>query len=515
MRLQRILACLALAALLHFQIRQIVTASVLYDDAFIASVAKNLALGLGYSTSYHGSDLFDPEISTGPAVIFPTALLMLGVGNKYWVPDLAITIAIWAGLIALFWCLRRSTGRYFALAIAIVSAGLLMAGSDEYGLLGELPAALLVGCAFALLSDSRRDPCRDGFMAGIVLGLAISAKLVAVFVLPALVAVPLIEAVVDRTEVDPFTWRRLGWCCAGLCVPLVIWQAYRLIALSGSVTGWLALTRREVGFLAGSGSLSGIGQLREGPSLFGVVARTVRQNVVMLSGYTGGRVRLLPGMAAMTASLKAVFSSRNVQPSVKRLLRYLCFAMLLHFAWWLALSPTGWFRHLLPGVVYLIVLIAVLLPASLIASWRAGAMGAVGLCLSIALVISPWQRQSSGFSSIFDFGFEPQPRLSALLQTRAKLIELEHDRSVLLVGCGWWVPRDLEYVLPEANNFRDCYRLTPKETMSKRIVLVRDEYFNKEHSVALSGYQAACEQHVIYRNNPYVVSECPGLPTTP
>ena len=71
---------------------------------------------------------------------------------------------------------------------------------------------------------------------------------------------------------------------------------------------------------------------------------------------------------------------------------------------------------------------------------------------------------------------------------------------------------DLEYVLPRVNNFKDCFRLTQQDADPRRIILVHNEFFNWEKGPVLEAYRAACDQHVMFALDPYVVSECPGVP---
>ena len=161
-----IVAVLLLGVLLQFHVRQIVTSSVLYDDAFIATAAKNLAMGAGYASSYHGIDRFDPEISTGPVIVMPTALLISLLGNQYWVPGLAITILIWTTLLLLMGRLRPLGGAWHSLGIAVMAGGLIVFGTNEFGLLGELPAVFLTVLAFTWLADDSRSDLTSGIVRG-------------------------------------------------------------------------------------------------------------------------------------------------------------------------------------------------------------------------------------------------------------------------------------------------------------------------------------------------------------
>jgi hypothetical protein len=502
-----------LALLLQFHVRQIVTSSVLYDDAFIAAAAKNVAMGAGYASSYHGIDLFDPEISTGPLIVLPAALLISLLGNQYWVPGLAITIAIWATLLLFMGKLRRLTGRWYLLAIAITAGGLIVFGTNEFGLLGELPAVFLVVSAFALFADDSASDIWSGFGAGVALGLAIYAKLTVAFALPALLLTPWLMAAPGRGISRGSAWqRRLGWCCAGLALPIVTWQVYQFAELSWSIDAWAGVKGRQLAFLMGLQSLSGIGQLQETPSIAQVLLRNVSRNATALSGYFGGLWRLLPVLAAMALALRLTITSPIVPAVAKRTSWLLLCATGLHLVWWLAVSPTGWYRHLLPAIVYAAVLGGILAANVMVVSRRVGIACVLGYCLTIALIIPAWYPQSGDFPRVFRWDFDRDPRLSALLRTRDEVVRLQQDESTILVGCGWWVPRDLEYVLPGVNNFRDCFRLRPEDTASKRIVLVRNEFYNWDKQAILDRYQAACDARPVYKLDPFVISECPGLP---
>lgn len=57
------------------------------DDAYLANVGKNLAQGLGYSSSVQpwtasfALSVFDPFMGTGPTVILPASVMLRLAGN--------------------------------------------------------------------------------------------------------------------------------------------------------------------------------------------------------------------------------------------------------------------------------------------------------------------------------------------------------------------------------------------------------------------------------------------------
>src|SRR5689334_4859689 len=156
--LAQIGAILTLGVFGWFHICQIVTRSIYYDDAFIAGAAKNLAFGYGYTSSYPRLLPFDPEITTGPVVILPAALLIRLFGNQYWIPNLAITLCIWSTLGTLLLLLKqRVVGKpKFFMTVALIGMALLALATEEFGLLGEVPASLLVIISGTLLCDREK-----------------------------------------------------------------------------------------------------------------------------------------------------------------------------------------------------------------------------------------------------------------------------------------------------------------------------------------------------------------------
>jgi hypothetical protein len=64
-------------------------------------------------------------------------------------------------------------------------------------------------------------------------------------------------------------------------------------------------------------------------------------------------------------------------------------------------------------------------------------------------------------------------------------------------------------VLPSSHNFTDLTRLRPADIAGKRVILVRNEYFNVERSDWLKQFSAACDTHTLFTQPPFVISECP------
>jgi hypothetical protein len=135
-------------------------------------------------------------------------------------------------------------------------------------------------------------------------------------------------------------------------------------------------------------------------------------------------------------------------------------------------------------------------------------VGATAAVLLIAAGLSHWR----SFPEILRWDFRAEPRLSALTAARNELQEVMRDPRIVLVGCGAWVPRDLEYLLPASGNFKDCLLLRPEEMKGKRIIFVRNEFYNLERSEELDAFLQSCDRQTLFRRKPFVISECPALP---
>ena len=187
------------------------------DEAFNLTVPRNLLDGLGYASdgALSGSTItpFDPRISTGPVVLIPVAAI-LATGMDPVLAARIVPLAFWALLLAglgvLGW---RIAGRWAALlAVAVPLAFTAGAGVSPIqgpaDLLGEIPAAALLVWALVVLP-------RRAWLAGLLVGLAIQAKLIALLALPAF-------AVALWVLTDGSGWARVRDALRRSWVPLLL-----------------------------------------------------------------------------------------------------------------------------------------------------------------------------------------------------------------------------------------------------------------------------------------------------
>lgn len=205
------------------------------DEAFNLTVPLNLLQGLGYASdgALSGSVIspFDARISTGPAVLLPVAAV-LGLGGDIVIGARLVPLAFWVLLLAGLGILgHRLAGRWGALVaaaapLAFHSAFTASPIQGPADLLGEIPAAALLVWALVIVP-------RRAWLAGLLVGLAVQAKLIALLALPAFA--------VALWMLAPGTgWARLRhllrrcWVPLGMvALPTVLFELFALLSL-----GW-------------------------------------------------------------------------------------------------------------------------------------------------------------------------------------------------------------------------------------------------------------------------------------
>lgn len=351
------------------------------DEAFNLTVPLNLLDGLGYASdgALSGSTItpFDPRISTGPVVLLPVALL-LATGIDPVIAGRLVPLAFWVLLLTgLFVLGRRIGGRWAALlAVAVPLAFTTGAGYSPIqgpaDLLGEIPAAALLVWALIVLP-------RRAWLAGLLVGLAIQAKLIALLALPAF-------AVALWVLSDGTGWARvrdlLRRCWLPLvfvAVPTLLFELSALVSLGAS--DFVEHVRNLARFLlsggqgdAGTTILQKLGTLADSWSLPAVVA-------------------IIGAVLALGLALVGVILQwRATSPADRLVIAYALAAIvgaLAFVGWWATASRLPlWVRHPAPGVfAFFPIIAAVAVWAAMRMPRRAGLRAAGGAAAGLLAVI--------------------------------------------------------------------------------------------------------------------------------
>ena len=342
------------------------------DEAFNLTVPRNLLAGLGYTSdgTLSGSTLtpFDPRISTGPLVLLPVAgVLMLGVDPV--IGARLVPLAYWVLLLVGCAVLgRRVAGRSgaliaVALPLAFNTAESVSPIQGPADLLGEIPAAALI--VWALIALPRR-----GWLAGLLLGLAVQAKLIALLALPAFAV-----ALFLLTPPAPFG-RRLVATLRRSVLPLVLVAAptllIELVALvSLGVTGYARHVRALGGFLLSGGQH--------------IAPTTVPQKLGTLAGawFVPWWLMAAAVALAVAAGIWAAVPARGTAPSGARRRWWQrdpqllalglgsAVGLLAFVGWWAQASQLPlWVRHPAVGVFAFAPVLAAIAARAVMALWH-------------------------------------------------------------------------------------------------------------------------------------------------
>lgn len=308
------------------------------DEAYNLTVPLNLLAGRGYSSAGFLTtgtlDPFDVRISTGPTVLLPVAAALAGgadpvVGARVVMALFSIALAV-----ALFVIGRRIAGPWGGALAAAVP--LLLDASRSLSplqgmtdLLGEIPSALFAVLALLVLR-------RAAIWPGLLLGLAVLTKTLAVLFLPAfLVAVVLAGAAGVRR-------RRAVAFVLGVALPPLVFELAKLAALG--LPAYLVSSRQWLRFLLTGGqegfTVAPIDKL--GALVTGWHAPWWLTVPVLLVGLallvSRVRDRLAPRLDHLSGEVPVAVAALG--------------GLLAWCVWWvLALKDPLWLRHPAPGLL--------------------------------------------------------------------------------------------------------------------------------------------------------------------
>ncbi|UIP57914.1 hypothetical protein [Agromyces marinus] len=423
----------------------IVSVRLWEDEALNLTVPLNLVRGLGYASdgTLSGSTLtpFDVRISTGPVLLLPTAgLIALGVDPV--VAGRLLATLGWVGLlVALGLVGRRLGGRWAALVaiavpVAFETAALPSPIQTPADILGEVTAAALL--AAALLFVHRRP-----WLAGLLVGLAIQAKFVALLAIPAFTVAVLLDAAGPIGARLRMTIPRVLVAALAAAVPTLVFELVKLLTLgfagyvdnlrdfayfllSGGQLGYAVTPAEKADTLAASWNLP--------PELAAFVGVAVAATAALVFVVAWGRVRRAPGL------LRSKGAARAEPSEFAAIVLVALLGVATYLAWWMLSRHTpAWIRHPAPGVLAFVpVVAAALVPATRVA-WRGLRTHVVRTLVAgvaaLAVVALAW----SVVGRVTTVGTRPGATGETLPHQRAaaaEIAELGHDRLATWWGAG-------------------------------------------------------------------------------
>lgn len=495
-RLIRMLAWVFFGFFLFFLCLQIRNAPVLYDDAGLAAVGKNLFQGNGYSYSYNTFRKFDHAITTGPTLIIPAGLGIKLLGNHYWVPQLTSVFIVLSLVFCFLFGIRKSMDSIsfhrfllmfsfsvFWIVDEVGNSGEYRYFKPFYAVLGEVTGFFffLIGTMQLMKSVEDREQRISKFIwPSILIGLSILTKFI--YIMPTAFLLGCLVLKQNRK-----IWIQVIKIGALAMIPLAIYHLLRvwIAPESGSFMNFL------------SGNASGINEVKDSRNLIIEFASHYARNMNILAKTCGGWIGFVMIAGIVFYAIRK-YGKQSIRQFSPLLLMILSSSVLL---WWIFFHPFGWTRHALPGLM-LFWLGMILLISKL-------KINSVPTLMFVFMGVILFGRNDL-ILKIKD-GLKMDPHVAAQVQTAQKLDELKTPNSLML-GCAWWSNRDMELLMKDGLNFHDCLVVLNREDQSwrnQKVYLVRNtDFWNWENSPILKHVEKNCDQKVIWKMEKYVVSEC-------
>ncbi len=508
-RWQRTLQGLALVLLLLFFAAYWDKTSntvLFFDSGWHATVAKNLAEGHGYASSYHGFKPFDPDVTTGPVPIGIMALAIATTDNHYWLPATVQSLLNLTLLVLVLLAIRR-LGGVRACVAAATAVGLLLTFFEErwwHIFTGDMPS-LLLGClSLALLvAGTHRRSIRYLMVSGLLSGAAVLSKSVGVVMLLAGLCYLLLLA---KRKTHLAAGAALVFCI-GVTLPNAIWLGLKDTPAQGKP----AMDRAVVG----------ISQLIAAPDKAVHIRKSLKISQSALNrklgryGAPANSFWILPFAIMLLTVIVMLKRSGHWH----HFLLCLCIASLGFWAWHLFLNVSPLSKY---GLYPLWLSLFTLLLA--ISGSRVPWLAPVLVILWIT--VAPVRSQDAVFK-FFSFGYPNDFYRDHVESIAEQVVAYRSSKAQLpLAACGWQsIPWQLEFVLPEANNFSDCYQMLDEAVIedaatgrkyfdpdidlgfvliSERVLWKLRQNNWEPHRII----EATCGRHILYENEGFRMLRC-------
>lgn len=407
------------------------------DDAAISLVAKSLSKGTGYALPINfsgesGRFPFDPGISTGATLIIPAAIMLRIFGDHPWVPGFTSAIISLGLLLWIFGLALRRFGPRDGAAYSLLTLLLVYFVTSGpnfihwHALVGEVPSALLTVCAvFYVVGDGSKISSR--FLSGILLGLAVQAKLLASLAFPAFALLSLWGATgVARKRSD---WLSLAALSAGFFTPIFAFELWKLFELGAH--GYVAWFGQLRAFMQSQVPGANLG----GDRISALFERAFSNSKSSLNVYGHAPVDL-----AAYVFLLSIVSWKFCDRTAGKFALCVMLVAVTHLMWW-AFFSNGWQRYELIGVILTSCVLATVglwkieLPIKVVA---------IAVSLALALPLSKPQQLTWFLRSPSSLESLREKNLREAIQP---IMHGQH--SSVLIG-GWWASLvEAKFMLPD------------------------------------------------------------------
>lgn len=469
------------------------------DDAYLSTVAKNLANGLGYASSmqafvsHYTIRPFDPTDGTGPTIILPAALFIRIFGNTYWAPGLA-NVTLWSLLLVLivfFVHKKYNHGIVFLLFVSLflyLNYALMTYHFEHwYALLGEVPSALFI--MLGIICFYYRNARVNQLLTGVLFSLAVESKLLSLVAVLGFVVAYGVVYFSKRSEdwipylKNPFT--QVFFVGSGFLIPVSLFELWKLFVLRRY--NYLENWREYLGFIRDKGM-----HLDQFPSL--VIFYGLRSDVL-----AGGFGIILPIVAGM---LILGWLMVRKDTNLEQLYTVFSIIVIIFSAYWIFVS-NGRARY------FIICLILLNFTMSLpLLSSRSKIYIILYSLLLFVIPFNTWERLQYPFEGVNGQFFKPTIKTQALIEVSKALSQKKQPSNGPYIGVTqWWATAaDVEYLMDMSYNFttfRDPSLLNNKPTV---FTVVVNTLFLDKNDKDFNDLIATCEE--VIKIDVYMIATC-------
>lgn len=491
-KILKIIFAVLLSLFVYIQICNIFTYPMYnYDDALFASVSKNLAFGYGYSSSLNNSSLinFHSGIGTGPTMILPLALAVKFCGNQYYLPGLVpaffnLVLIILILLIIkhkiknslVLWIWRNVFITFILVVSSFAGLELWQQFNQFYSsMFGEATSVLLIILGSLILFRLDYKNNSRVFFISLLFGLAVQAKWISLLPVIAILFY-IITIKLRNKENKKSVLLFIVYYLSGICMPVFLFNIYKLLALM-SFTSFIDSIINEYHFIINT-SISDTVCFRD----------KVFLNIYKLTDSLG-TVRFIL-MVCFTIYSFCSFFLRAKETDAKYILFHsTLFSFSVLFLWYIFLmSSNGYLRYFF--IAWILFIVSISFDIFLADTRNKKILTAF---IIFIVVITSFNNIYINNLRKFEFNLSKRKYVESLFQVKNFIIS---NSKNTYYGDGWWIPWELDFLLPGVNNFKNIKY--DQSFCKNKIIIINKRFCNNNGEYIFLKNVLENEYYILY-----------------
>ncbi len=455
---------------------QAINAPIDYDEGYNLQVSYHLSKNVfNYATF---SKKFDPNITTGPTVLLPAALLINDTSSL-----LPRVIMFLFTILFMYLCLHEIFETLWA-RVGFLITLLLMPLFSVFSahILGELPGFFFLLLAIILLQKNKLK------LSGIAFALSILTKQVYIFGVIPLFWLWFTNYRAIKQFNNKISGNLWNWA-SGFFSIIGIWFLYILTSLNFS---WINVIRAL--------------------DLYEQTARTISQPKMYLLikrldmlGY----IFSLPGIIFLLLFIGIAIVTFIEQKKRNNILAALCIFTIIYTAYFMFFGSTNWYRHFFPAMLGFSIILPVFILSLLFSRSEKHtlALGILGVIIVINSLLYRLTTDSDLLERkrtveqnlLFSIDQPLMPTTDPVLKSQLNTAEFIQEQVLpndTIAGVGWWNAPEIEYL---------AKRRIERDPFQKNVKYIIKHFYGETLGQYDYRYLPQIQKYLIYKNNEYSI----------